>query len=353
MPCEHIEYIHPTITTNTKMEKHMLVLPAHRRVVLEVKRTSYLHKAAYDKMHSLLTEAIMTLEEEAGPDHRDVTANQVVQKYIQEAVARKTSLMMLLNAYVYSFKPDITDWSRVPKEWGARFSIRPLSLFKTLSNEDKKSTYSLEYMFGGGSRKISTILLWLAQENRISTDTIRDCFKSDKIMSCLSEITELDKKCNACFLSVLKIVGATDNKRGGCIIGSADDCKSYYRWSGTQKTATVPMIMGMQRDKYPQDGTEWGALMKCFYGGVRHKQKLDQFEFPFDEEADEEYLELRAKYYEARCTDFDDDDDDDSSCSSMSDSSSDDDSVIDITDQVLQEREHKRQKMRDEAELIL
>ncbi len=323
------------------LEAARQTLPPHRVAVLEVRFFAIHGQRIYSNLGDNVKAAIEQLEFEAGPNY-DKEGIKFFIEMFEAALRRRTSLLMLLHQYLEVFEPDWTDWSKVPNRWGARFALYPLSLFKTLSMYDNKEKYNLSYMFGNGkSRKLTLFWNTFAGQLRLPTKVVSKHLMSDLIMDDVGKIVTLEKDACAMFERVLNVVGATDNKRRGCIIGSADGVatKSYYRWRGSKKTATVPMKIRMHRwIDYPDNKTGWNDLIESFYHLVSNKKKLPQR--PFDEEADERFWDLREEYYSSKTYWY------------SKYLEEEDDSVVDVTDEMLLERELDYQKMKEEAELI-
>jgi hypothetical protein len=329
------------MVSSTLLETARRTLPEHRVAVYEVKFFVFTGLRLYSKLGELVTAAIEQLEFEAGPDYNKEGINYS-RKQFEAALRRRTSLLMLLDQYLEVFEPDWTDWPKVPKSWGARFSLYPLSLFKSLSIDDNKEKYNLSYLFGNGkSRKLNLFWGTFASLLHLPTKVVSKHLMSDLIMDYVRKIVTLNNDVGAMFEKVLNVVGATDNKRRGCIIASAKGVaiKSYYRWRGTKKTATVPMKIGMHRSiDYPENKSGWNDLIENFYHWVSNKKKLPQR--PFDEEADERFWELREEYYSSKNKWY---------SHYLQDE---EDSVVDVTDQMLREKEMEYLKKKDEAELI-
>lgn len=328
--------------SSTLLETARRTLPEHRVAVYEVKCFVFSGLRLYSKLEELVTAAIKQLEFEAGPDY-DKEGIDYSRKQFEAALRRRTSLLMLLDQYLEVFEPDWTDWPKVPKRWRARFALYPLSLFKTLSIEDNKEKYNLSYIFGNGkSRKLTLFWETFAGQLHLPRKVVSKHLMSDLIMDDVGKIVALDNDVYAMFEKVLNVVGATDNKRRGCIIASANGVaiKSYYRYCGSKNTATVPMKIGMHRwIDYPKDKSGWNDLIEInFYHWVSNKKKLP--ERPFDEEADERFWELREEYYSSKNKWY---------SHYLQDE---EDSVVDVTDQMLLEKEMEYLKKKDEAELI-
>lgn len=317
-------------------------LPSHRVACYEVKYFVSDALRIYSNLGDHVTAAIEQLEFEAGPNY-DKDGIKFSVKLFQAALHRRTSLLMLLEQYLEVFRPDWTDWSKVPNSWRARFALYPLSLFKTLRMYDNKEDYNFSYIFGNGkSKNLTSFWITFAGELRLPTKVVSKHLMSDLIMDYLGKIAKVENDVDAIFERVLNLVGASDNKRRGCIIMESANgvaIKSYYRWRGSKKTATVPMKIKMHRwIEYPKDKSGWNDLIESFYDLVLKKKKLPQR--PFDEEADAKFWELREEYFSSKNKWY---------SHYLTD---DDDSVVDVTDEMLLSREIDFQKKKDLAELI-
>lgn len=258
------------------------------RMYNRIRGVAAAHGHSLEMLEEHITKGIRILKEKVkeSADHTyDVDAEfQSIATSIEEAIIRKRSLLMLLQAYVDVFTPQWVNWPEVTSKKNAYVAIQPLSLFKTLFREDQLNLFSMNEMVGNQSGRITPFLMRFASNSGLAPALVKQHLmlgRENQIMYRLEKLNSFEKDISNAFERLLLTMNSFDDVKGGCIVfstGVLSGIHSPYTFGG-QKTAL--MKLRQKLTELPKDEMGWSNLMESYYSYIKgplplHNTKSDK-----------------------------------------------------------------------------
>ena len=205
---------------------------------------------------------------------------------IEEAINRKRSLLMLLEAFLDVFTPQWINWPEASKK-NAYVAIKPLSVFKSLLIEDRLSFLSLNDMVGiQRGTTITPFLSSFASTVGLGPALVKKHLmngRENQIAYRLEKLNPFERDITGAFQRLLETMNSFDDVEGGCIVFSTGvlsvGIRSYYKFRG--KNTPLMKLRG-KLPELPTDETGWVDLLtESYFNYVKgplplHNTKADK-----------------------------------------------------------------------------
>ena len=222
---------------------------------------------------------------------------QSIATCIEEAINRKRSLLLLLEAFLDVFTPQWINWPEASKK-NAYVAIKPLSVFKSLLIEDKLSFLSLNDMVGiQRGTTITPFLSSFASTVGLAPALVKQHLmngRENQIAYRLEKLNPFERDITGAFQTLLQTMNSFDDVEGGCIVFSTGvlsvGIRSYYKFRG--KNTPLMKLRG-KLPELPTDETGWVDLLTESYFNYVVKGPLPLHNTKADKAA-------KAKFYSGR-----------------------------------------------------